>query len=415
MATYNEKTKQLKTALCAVLFLFSITLNASCPDTTPWTPPVRLSDICHATSNIFSAATSAGFMAVWADTVQKAHYSFSSDGITWNGGLITPAANNVATNSDIFVAGNSTGFIVTWMDGDNNPWSSFTADNGATWSNALQINTTLTLNSNSDVFVGGSETGFVATMIGADNNAYVTFSTGTQAWDLPTQVTSDGSVYDQNWNSKTTRGFVCVAVAENSCMLTWITQPLATRSAYFASINPFSTTTVYPIVDIGFFESVPVVAERNGYFMATSRANINDGVSVFSTATTPSNWSILFSLFSSPINTLAGSWVAANQTGFMATWVVGANQNDPGSPVWTFSSDNGFSWTPVCPILATESTTITGPVGLSANSKGFVATWLDSNDNNTYASFYGTPASTSSFDIFVTLLQEKYGPLLSTL
>ena len=75
----------------------------------------------------------------------------------------------------------------------------------------------------------------------------------------------------------------------------------------------------------------------------------------------------------------------------MSTWVVGASEGSPGSPMWTFSSNNGFNWTPVCSILPTVSTTIGGPVGLSANSQGFVATWLDSNDSNAYASFYSGP------------------------
>ena len=80
-------------------------------------------------------------------------------------------------------------------------------------------------------------------------------------------------------------------------MLTWISQTLATFSAYFESINPFSSTTVYPIVDVGFFESVPIVAELNGYFMAAARANEGTGVTIFSIATIPSNWAV-FSLLS---------------------------------------------------------------------------------------------------------------------
>ena len=180
--------------------------------TTPWSTPVNLSNSGNITSNIFSAATSAGFMAVWADSSNNAHYSFSSDGVSWQSGLVTPAQGNVASSSDVFVAGNATGFIVTWMDSSNNAWSSFSTNNGISWSAAIQINpNTLSLNSNSDVYVGGGSSGFVATMIGADNNAYVSFSTGTAAWSSPAQVTTDDSVYNQNWNSQTTRGFVSVS------------------------------------------------------------------------------------------------------------------------------------------------------------------------------------------------------------
>ena len=78
------------------------------------------------------------------------------------------------------------------------------------------------------------------------------------------------------------------------------------------------------------------------------------------------------------------------------------NQGSPGSPMWTLSNNNGFNWTPVCSILPTLSTTIGGPVGLSANSQGFVATWLDSNDSNAYASFYSDSSSTE-YDVFVDI------------
>ena len=231
-----------------VLVLASSLLDASCPTTTPWSTPVNLSDSGGVTSNIFSAATSAGFMAVWVDSSNNAHYSFSADGATWHGGLVPPAQGNVASTSDVFVAGNATGFMVTWIDDSNNGWSSFSANNGTSWSDALQINpNTLTLDSNSDVYVDGGPSGFVAAMIGDDENAYISFSTGTAAWSSPAQVTTDGSVYNENWNSQTTRGFVCVDIVENSCMVTWIAQSYSTYSAYFETINPFSSTTVYPI------------------------------------------------------------------------------------------------------------------------------------------------------------------------
>ena len=215
------------TILLGILSLVSSILNASCPTVTPWSTPFNLSNSGSITSNIFSAGTAAGFMAAWADSSNNAHYSFSSDGLTWQSGLVSSAEGDVASSSDVFVAANSTGFIVTWMDSSNNAWSSFSTNNGVSWSEAIQINpNTLPLNSNSDVYVSGGSSGFVAAMIGADNNAYVSFSTGTAAWSSPAQVTTDGSVYNQNWNSVTTRGFVSVAVTGNSCMLTWISQPL---------------------------------------------------------------------------------------------------------------------------------------------------------------------------------------------
>jgi hypothetical protein len=394
MQTFQILFKRLfgTTILCIGLFLNISLSYASCPSTTPWSTPVDLSDSGLVTSNIFSAATSAGFMAVWADSSNNAHYSFSTDGLTWQTGLINPAAGNVAPVSDVFVAGNASGFIVTWIDSANNAFSSFSTNNGVTWSAALQINpNSLALNSNSDVYVAGGTSGFVATLIGADNNAYVSFSTGSAGWSAPTQVTSNGSVHAQNQNSQTGRGFVGAVVAGDSCMLVWIIQSLGTNSAYFDSINPFSSTTVYPVVSVGFFESAQIVAQLNGYFMNVGRANIGNGVTYFSVATIPSNWAT-FSLFLDVNNNPdAGPWIAANEAGFLSAWVVGASQGSPGSPYWTFTSNNGFNLTPLCSILATPSTTIGGPVGLSANSRGFVATWLDSNDGNAYASFYAGP------------------------
>jgi len=382
--------------LCLALSTLSSIIHTSCPSTTPWSAAVNISNSGGITSNIFSAATTAGFMAVWADSSNNALYSFSSDGIHWQTGFVTAAQGNVAPSSDVFVAGNATGFLVTWIDSANNGWSSFSSNNGGSWSSAIQINpNTLTLNPNSDVYVGAGSSGFVATMIGNDNNAYVSFSTGTAAWSSPAQVTSDGSVYSFNQNSQTTRGFVSVTVVGNSCMLAWLGNLFPTFSAYFSSINPFSSTTVYPILDVGFFESACIVAANNGYFMAVARANAGAaGQTYFSVATIPSNWATFSAFTTNPANPDAGPWVAANQAGFMSTWIVGASANSPGTPMWTLSSNNGFNWTPVCSILATPSTTIGGPVGLSANTQGFIATWLDSSDLNAYASFYATPVPT---------------------
>lgn len=395
-----------KRFLYIVLPLILSRINSACPEITPWSAPVNISNSGIVTSNVFSAGTPTGFMAVWADSANNAHYSFSPDGVTWHTGLISPAEGDVAPSSDIFVAGNSTGFLVTWIDSANNGWSSFSANNGTYWSDAIQINpNTLPLNSNSDTYVGGGSSGFVATMIGADNNAYVSFSTGTEPWGTPAQVTSDGSVFSVNQNSQTGRGFVSVAVAGNSCMIAWLNNLFPIYSAYFSSINPFSSTTPYPILAVGFFESVPLIAELNGYFMATARANEGSGVSIFSTATIPSNWGV-FSIFTSPITPQAGPWVTANRTGFMSAWVVN------GSPMWQFSSNNGFNWTPLCSILQNTSTTIVGPVGIGSNAQGFVAAWLDSLDSNAYISLYATPTVSPTNNLFVTLMQQKYGPLL---
>lgn len=402
--------------LClTLLFLSSPSLNASCPTTTPWSDAVQLTVSADISSNIFSAGTSAGFMAVWADSSNNAHYSFSANGIAWQDGSITSATGNVATNSDVFVAGNSSGFMAAWMDSSNDAWSSFTTDNGATWSTAIKINGSTALYSDSDVYVSGGTEGFVAALVGNDRNPYVSFSTGTSAWSSLAHVsTSSGSnVYTTNLNSKTGRTFVSAAVSGNSCMISWLSQDFPTYSAYFESINPLSSATAAPIINVGFAESASILATLNGYFMAVARTNSGpSGETYFSTATTASNWGTFSAFAPNPSNPLAGPWVAANHAGFMATWIVGAGTNDPGTPIWTLSANYGFNWTSQCSILQTESTTILGPVGLSANDQGFVATWLDGNDSNAYAAFYYTPVTNSSGNAFVGLLQTKYGPLL---
>ncbi len=410
-----------KSFLCVVLSLMSPVLGSSCPDTTPWSAPVNVSNSGNVTSSIFSAATSAGFMAVWADSSNNANYSFSSDGASWQSGLVTPAVGDVAPSSDVFVAGNASGFLVAWMDSSNNGWSSFSANNGSSWSPAIQINGSLALDPNADIYVSAGTGGFVATMIAGggfgSDNAYVSFSTGTSGWSIPTQVTTDGSVSNYaNPSTSSGRGFVCADVVGNTCMLTWLTVSYSTASAFFTSINPFSSTTVYPIVSVGYYESAAIVASLNGYYMETARANISgtNGVNNYSVCTSPANWAAFsVTLSTAPRNPGVGPWVAANPTGFMSSWAETADQASyPGTPMWIFSSNNGFNWTPVCSILQSpSSTTILGPVGLSGNYKGFVSTWVDSADSNAYASFYSAPSSTG-YDVFVELLQQKYGPLL---
>ena len=212
--------------------------------------------------------------------------------------------------------------------------------------------------------------------------------------------TTDGSVKNINGSPKQ---YVTAAIDGNSCMLTWIGNADPTYSAYFESINPFSPNpvTVYPVVDIGFCESPPITAALNGYFVSIVRANEGSGATIFSTATTPSNWGV-FSLFTPPSNPDGAPWVVANQTGFMSAWSINGN------PIWTFTSNNGFTQTPLCSILATSSSTIFAPIALGSNARGFVATWLDTNDNNAYASFYFTPAPISaSANLFVGLLQQN--------
>jgi len=399
-----------ESVLFVVISLVAVNIDAMCPTTSPWTTPVQLTTTGIVVGDVVSAGNSAGFMATWADSSNNANYSFSSDGVTWQSGLIPPALANVGANIDVFVAGNATGFLVAWADGLGNGWSSFTADNGNTWSAAQQINTnSLSLDTSSSVYVAGGASGFVATMMvpgSPRDDLYVSFSTGTSAWTAsPLQVTTDGSVFNVNGAYAQYVGAVIVG---NSCMLAWIGNLDPTYSAFIDSIDPLSTTapTIYPIVNVGQFLSNPIVAYLNGYYMAVSRANVSGGQTYFSVATQSSNWATFNPFASNPPDTGSGSWVAANQAGFMSTWSFNGN------PSWIFTNNNGFNFTPLCSIPNTSLSSITGQVVVSANTRGFVATWPDPNDNNAYATFYITPTFTPPGSLFVGLLQQKYGPLL---
>jgi hypothetical protein len=387
------KCMRIQRFLLIILILITSRIDAMCPATSPWTAPVQLTTTGDVVSDVVSAATAAGFMATWADSSNNAHYSFSSDGVTWQSGLIPSVTANVGSGIDVFVAGNATGFLVAWADGLGNGWSSFTADNGNTWSAAQQINlNSLTLDTSSSVYVAGGASGFVATMMvpsSPTDDLYVSFSTGTSAWSaMPTRVTSDGTVFNINSPPKQ---YVPAVVSGNSCMVTWIDNIDGTDAAFIEPIDNLpATATRYPIINTGFFLSPPSAAYLNGYYVAVAEANIGPGV-LISTATNATNWSTSIYYLnqqSVPPSPAANSfpWIAANQAGFISTW------NVSGNPVWQVSIDNGFDWTPSCSILNTASSTITGPVALSANMRGFVSTWMDTNDSNAYVSFYFTPA-----------------------
>jgi hypothetical protein len=375
------------------LFLFllmpSLIQAMSCPTTSPWSAPIQLSTSNDLTSGAFSAATAAGFMAVWADGANNAVYSFSTDGLTWQSGLISPAQGNVVSGSNVFIAGNATGFLVSWVDSSANGWSTFTADNGSSWSTALQINPmsvpALTpLNATVDVYLSAGSSGFIATMIGNDNNVYASFSTGTSAWsNAPIQATNDGSV---NYPF-VPRQYVSAVVVDNSCMLTWATTPYSTAAAYIESINPLSSsTTSYFVNGIGYSQSEPIIAALNGYFLITVNANVSGGAVLTSIGTNAANFATPYVFAAGappPPLTNNAPWIAVNKAGFVSTWSAG------GDAAWAITTNNGFDWTPQCSILSSPSSSIFSPIALSANDQGyFVATWIDSNDNNAYTSFY---------------------------
>ena len=77
---------------------------------------------------------------------------------------------------------------------------------------------------------------------------YVSFSTGTAAWGSPAQVTNDGSVYSQNQNSQTGRGFVSAAVAGNSCMLSWIGNLFQHIQPTLIQLIPFHQPPFIPLL-----------------------------------------------------------------------------------------------------------------------------------------------------------------------
>ena len=69
--------------LMSIWLLGNHIIVGSCPSATPWTTPVALTRAGNVTSNIYSAATPAGFMAVWSDSANNGYYAFSSSVSAW--------------------------------------------------------------------------------------------------------------------------------------------------------------------------------------------------------------------------------------------------------------------------------------------------------------------------------------------
>ncbi len=129
---------------------------------------------------------------------------------------------------------------------------------------------------------------------------------------------------------------------------------------------------------------MPVVVSSNGTgFMTMAVAEIALQSS-FST-NNGSTWNSI-----SPINENAylPMWVSGTSAGFMATWIGFDIGYTTASPIWSFSSDGGVTWSPAGSILdGSPSTTIYSPAVVSGTEAGFMVTWRDGADNNAYATF----------------------------
>lgn len=393
-----------KSFLFFVLTLSSAKIFTSCPDTTPWSTPVNLSNTGQVRSITISAGTSAGFMTTWRNN-SAAESVFSSNGTTWGS---PQSIVGSGVNSDVWVAGNSNGFVATWGNGSNG-FSKFY--NGSSWGSLEQVASNMF--SDTDVAIAGSDAGFVAAWIGNDNNAYASYSDGTSGWLVsPVQITNDGLVSTSpglNYG----RPFISVAVVGSTAMVVWTKTNGNTYSAFFSSINPLSSSPSINPVLIGRGVATPaVVAGTSAGYMAVALTSGHETYASFS-SNSGSTWNSV-QVYANPYDT---PWVSGNGAGFMSTWISNTVGYAQASPVWAFSSDNGVDWTSACSILASLSTSVLGPVAVSGTNAGFVATWTDGADLNAYASFTNqfVPPPTPSFvssSSFVNVLLQKYGPLL---
>lgn len=149
--------------------------------------------------------------------------------------------------------------------------------------------------------------------------------------------------------------------------------------------NPLSPTTPVVIINNGSVNMPVVVANNSAGFMTMAVSNGDRLQSSFS-ADNGATWVNDDPIFE---NAYLPMWVGANSQGFMATWVGPDIGYTTLNAEWTFSSNNGSTWSPnpAGSILATPSLTIFSPVVVWGSDAGFMATWRDNNGSDAYATF----------------------------
>lgn len=121
-----------------------------------------------------------------------------------------------------------------------------------------------------------------------------------------------------------------------------------------------------------------------------SNFSINDGATWNSPASVPEN-------------AYLPMWVSGNTNGFMATWIGTDIGYTTAAPIWSFSSNNGTSWSTAASIVSGPlSTTVYSPAVVAGTSAGFMAAWRDGNDNNAYAAFTSNNGTTWSVPVNVS-------------
>ncbi len=133
----------------------------------------------------------------------------------------------------------------------------------------------------------------------------------------------------------------------------------------------------------------PVVAGNGDGFMTTvpSSSSLQANFS----ANNGTSWSQPSAIYE---NAFLPMWVSGNQTGFMATWIGDDIGPANGSPFWSFSKDNGNTWSTAQ--LITTAPYLYSPSVVTSNSAGFMATWRNWSDNNAYATFTSNQGTTWS-------------------
>ncbi len=109
------------------------------------------------------------------------------------------------------------------------------------------------------------------------------------------------------------------------------------------------------------------------------------------------SWGALPAIFE---NAYLPVWISGNKDGFMATWIGDDIGPANGSPFWSFSEDNGATWTTAA--LITAANAIYSPSVVTSNSKGFVVAWRNGSNNDAYVSFTSNKGATWSTPVNIS-------------
>lgn len=148
--------------------------------------------------------------------------------------------------------------------------------------------------------------------------------------------------------------------------------------------NPLHPQTPVIVVNTENVYMPPTVAGTAAGFMTVSVVNSGYLQSNFS-INNGATWSYPTAVNENSYLTM---WVAGNADGFMSTWIGADIGLSTAAPLWSFSTNQGNTWTDSAFIIpGGADTTIYSPVAVCATAAGFMAAWRDNNDNNAYVAF----------------------------